>query len=566
MLHLEIIAEWVEILYQQGLREVVLSPGSRPAPLTILFARHPGIKKYVIPDERSAAFVALGIARAQNRPVALVCTSGSAGLNYAPAVAEAFYSYTPLIILTADRPPEWIDMEDGQTIRQFQLYGRHVLGSFQMPDFLQAQTKRQSTRMINEAYLISIGSPSGPVHINIPLREPFYPLPNQIISYPEHPPIVHCGIAQPAQHQVKNPLIDIQGKLLIVVSQYCKPSQILIEQLIALHNKGAVIVGEIGSGLYFEGCIHHQDLFISEEIYDQLRPDVVLSFGHHPLSKNLKLLLRSSSALKHIALDGGEADTYGSLHAVLKGASETWIDGLLQSTTSFDKDFQKAWQLFDSLTAEFLTEFNPKSTPLAEWPASNVVWNRLPKGSTVHLANSMAVRYANFWGNTQHHRFDVFVNRGTSGIDGSNSTAVGHALAHPEKLVFLLTGDMAFFYDRNAFWHNHIPDNLRIVVFNNHGGGIFRMLPEARQQPELETYFETQQHLTAVSLCTEAGFAYFCASDLQTLDETLEQFLAHQNQSAVLEIFVDSQQSVTFLSNFKQKLKSHPHYGRLESN
>ncbi|MBC8082789.1 MAG: 2-succinyl-5-enolpyruvyl-6-hydroxy-3-cyclohexene-1-carboxylic-acid synthase, partial [Hymenobacter sp.] len=173
-----------EICARHGITDVVLSPGSRSAPLTLAFARHPALTVRVVPDERAAAFIALGMAQAQRRVVVLVCTSGTAGLNYAPAVAEAYFQQIPLVIFTADRPPEWIDQLDGQTVRQHNLYGAHAKGAFEFPvDTSHADAKWHSARLINEAINLAQAAPAGPVQVNVPLREPFYPKAGEEIRY-----------------------------------------------------------------------------------------------------------------------------------------------------------------------------------------------------------------------------------------------------------------------------------------------------------------------------------------------------------------------------------------------
>ena len=180
-----------EICARHGITDVVLSPGSRSAPLTLAFARHPELTVRVVPDERAAAFIGLGIAQAQRRAVALVCTSGTAGLNYAPAVAEAFFQQIPLLIFTADRPPEWIDQLDGQTIRQHNLYGAHAKGAFEFPvDTAHADAKWHSARIVNEAINLAQAAPAGPVQVNVPLREPFYPKAGEEIRYEQDVKII----------------------------------------------------------------------------------------------------------------------------------------------------------------------------------------------------------------------------------------------------------------------------------------------------------------------------------------------------------------------------------------
>lgn len=546
---------WVELLYQQGVRHVVLSPGSRPAPITIAFARHEGFVKRVVPDERSAAFTALGIAKALRKPVILVCTSGSAGLNYAPAVAEAFFSGVPLLIVTADRPPEWIDQQDGQTIRQLQMYGSHTKAAYQMPDsFGTSEQQRHAIRIWNMAVHICQEGYPGPVHINVPLREPFYPKPEDAFRHTGAVPVVHTPV-MPLPAPKALPSAFNGRKVLIVVSQHPYDVSDLSLVLQACARKGMVVLCEIGSNSWFDGALHHQDLICKPSIYSSLQPEVVLTIGQFILSKNVKVMLRAAPELQHYHLGNAAADV--TLHL-----SGVWpwdpVDTLRQLSDTYTPNthteaWASRWHAAENATGG---ELSTIGTEWVEMTAMATLWSSIPKGACVHLANSMPVRYANFLGNRS---FEVVVNRGTAGIDGSNSTAVGWASASPGKPIYLVTGDMAFFYDRNAFWQANLPTNLRIAVINNQGGGIFRMLPEARMQPELDTYFETPHTLTAEALSSEFGFGYFCARSADALATALPLWHAPSEVPVILEISVNNIDSVSFFTQFKHQLDQHLH-------
>jgi 2-succinyl-5-enolpyruvyl-6-hydroxy-3-cyclohexene-1-carboxylate synthase len=549
------VPAWVELLYRHGLRYVVLSPGSRPAPLTIAFARHEGFIKRVIPDERSAAFTALGIAKATRTPVVLVCTSGSAGLNYAPAVAEAYYSGVPLLVVTADRPPEWIDQQDGQTIRQQQLYGTHVKAFYQLPDSFEIPEKqRHAMRSWNMAIHTCVEGYPGPVHINVPLREPFYPEASDSFRYRDVVPMIQKPAdALPAPSALPS---SFEGeKVLIVVSQHQYDVSLLTPILEGCARKGIIVLCEIGSNVWFDGALHHQDLFCMSAFYSHMQPDVVLTVGQFILSKNVKQLLRATPSLKHYHIGHAAADVTLQLAAI-------WpfdpVATLLQVSEGYSASantlaWAALWQKAEKITKELLIK---TGAAWVEMTATMTLLDSIPKGSVVHLANSMPVRYANYVGN---NRFRIALNRGTAGIDGSNSTAVGWALTNPDKPVYLITGDMAFFYDRNAFWQANLPKNLRIAVINNHGGGIFRMLPEARMQPELDTYFETPHTLTAQSLASEFRLGYFSAQTSEELATALPQWHVNGETPAILEVFVNNTDSVAFFTQFKHQLYQHLH-------
>jgi 2-succinyl-5-enolpyruvyl-6-hydroxy-3-cyclohexene-1-carboxylate synthase len=214
------------------------------------------------------------------------------------------------------------------------------------------------------------------------------------------------------------------------------------------------------------------------------------------------------------------------------------------------------WQQADTAAAQFLGSFfAADGQPFNEFSAMRQALAVLPDGTALHLANSMAVRYANILGLPESRQIDVFANRGTSGIDGCNSTAVGAALAQPARPVVLLTGDVAFFYDRNAFWHNYPTPDLRVVLFNNHGGGIFRLIDGPRQQPELDEFFETHQALTAENLCRDFKLRYLPVASFDELAAALPVFFAAESGAAVLEIFTHSKTNAAFFEDYRKAVK-----------
>ncbi|MDQ2793965.1 MAG: 2-succinyl-5-enolpyruvyl-6-hydroxy-3-cyclohexene-1-carboxylic-acid synthase, partial [Bacteroidota bacterium] len=487
-----------EICARHGITDVVLSPGSRSAPLTLAFARHPDLNVRVVPDERAAAFIGLGIAQAQRRAVALVCTSGTAGLNYAPAIAEAFFQQIPLVIFTADRPPEWIDQLDGQTIRQHNLYGAHAKGAFEFPvDTSHPDAKWHSARMINEAINLAQAAPAGPVQVNVPLREPFYPKEGEAIGYEKDVKIV-LNVSAKAERvgfSLYQELKAIQ-RIVVVVGQ--QPADAVTTAAVA---KFAAVFGapvitdtianiaspvslcgsrashdafypDVSSMLPkpFEQVVTHHDVFLaglSAAGKEALRPDLLITFGQSLISKSLKLFLRDAKPAQHwhIQAEGPVADTFRCLTRTIRSEPAQFFAQWAQAELPARATLHP-WQQADTKAAAFLASLFNGEAVFNEFSASKWVLNALLARTALHLANSMAVRYANILGIPQGKQIEVFSNRGTSGIDGCTSTAVGAALAQPERPVVLLTGDVAFFYDRNAFWHNYPLPNLRVVLFN----------------------------------------------------------------------------------------------------
>jgi 2-succinyl-5-enolpyruvyl-6-hydroxy-3-cyclohexene-1-carboxylate synthase len=569
-----------EICARHGITDVILSPGSRSAPLTLAFARHRAYRGRlrVVPDERAAAFIGLGIAQATRRPVVLVCTSGTAGLNYAPAVAEAFFQQIPLLVLTADRPPEWIDQLDGQTIRQRDLYGAHAKGTFDFPaDTSHADAKWHAERLINEAINLTQTFPAGPVQVNVPLREPFYPQADEEMGYEASVKIIrddHSNtILPPAEILDLRRQLRDAGRVLVIAGQQPENPTLTAALYEFAEARRVPVVADTIANLGDVPAVRRQDIFLaglSKEQKADLRPDLLITFGQSLISKALKLFLRDAAPAQHWHLQpaGEVADTFRSLTRIVRVQPAVFFQQLaVFDTKDYNRDADSSpvigstesaltWQQADATAAQFLTNFfAAENQPFNEFAAMRQALAVLPDNTALHLANSMAVRYANILGLPEGRQIDVFANRGTSGIDGCNSTAVGAALAQPERPVVLLTGDVAFFYDRNAFWHNYSTPNLRVVLFNNHGGGIFRLIDGPRQQPELDEFFEMHQALTAENLCRDFGLRYLPVSSFAELAAALPVFFAAESSAAVLEIFTDSKTNAAFFEDYRAAVK-----------
>jgi 2-succinyl-5-enolpyruvyl-6-hydroxy-3-cyclohexene-1-carboxylate synthase len=549
---LQALVDVAQLCAAHGVRSAVLSPGSRCAPLTIAFARHPDIKTYTISDERAAAFVALGMAQQSKSPVVMVCTSGSAALNYAPAIAEAYYRYIPLIVLTADRPPEWIDQWDGQTIRQTELYGKHVKAGFQLPhDYNHPDARWHINRILNEALNLSKAGTQGPVHINVPIREPFYPQAEHIIRSGNPVRVVkeipgHQEIPEYLWQELSQILINTP-RVLVVPGQGC-PSPELLNQLNTLPFP---LISELISNTHgVASGIKYYDLLLNQANTGLEGAEVLITFGQSVLSKTLKGYLRRQKNLQHwhIQEHGYVPDPFGKLNRIIRTSPLHFFRRLQQKFASTQwpathTDWQQAWQQASDKATKKVLAFLEQSSPvpLAELDAVATVLAQLPYNSVLHLANSMAVRYASAIHLASGKQVEVHCNRGTSGIDGSNSTAVGHAIADPERQHILITGDMAYLYDRNAFWHNYMPANLCVIVLNNAGGGIFRMIDGPLNLPENAEYFVTHQTFTAQASAQEAGFTYIPCRSLPELQQALSLLIQARQQFLLVEIFTQQQ-------------------------
>ncbi len=552
------ILDLVAICAKKGIENAILSPGSRCAPLTLAFARHPDIHSRTISDERSAAFIALGMAQQLGQPVALVCTSGSAALNYYPAIAEAYFQRVPLLILTADRPPEWIDQWDGQTIHQEEVFGKHVKKSFRFPDsFAAVEQTWHAGRMVNEAINLAKQFPAGPVHINIPLREPFYPMDGEKFEYPEHPreftPISsHSQLTEESLKHIKNRLTDVQRLLIVPGQQRPNPRiQKLLDQLAS--NRNVVVVTDVISNLQSDHTLTLHDHWLGDESQQtDLTPDLIITFGQSVISKSLKQFLRKSDASHwHIQSDGHSRDTFQHLTRIVACAPIDFLAWLEEHLPIQSESFSNKWKTLEEKSKAALPAIF-QASDFGEYPALHFLLEKIPAASKLHLANSMAVRYVNFLGKRDQ---EIICNRGTSGIDGSNSTAVGCTFTTKDP-VTLITGDMAFFYDRNAFWHNYAMPNLRIVLLNNHAGGIFRLIDGPAKQPELEEFFETRQKLNAAHLAQEFGFGYTLAKNQEELETALKTFYEPSLFPKILEIETSSPKNAAILKQVKERMKS----------
>ena len=553
----------VELCAQKGIRHAVLCPGSRSAPLTLAFARNKKIKCWTFSDERSAAFIAVGMAQQTKTPVALVCTSGSAAYNFSPAVAEAWFQQIPLIIFTADRPKEWIDQFDGQTIRQTELYGRHVKKYVELPqDYAHADSEWYANRVVNEAINIAQSGQKGPVHINAPFREPLYPSGNENLKRKTERVIEsmkgESTLASMEWSAIKQSLASFK-KILVVSGQNDDDSK-LISALADFHSVHPwPIVGDVLSNLHpLPFFCPHPDTFLGQlpkAAKQQLQPDLLITFGKSLIAKNLKLFLRTYQPKQHwhLQISGDTADTFQSLTKVIPVSPLHFFERV----KNISLPQQKSWQLYEKmwlgleLKAKKEIEEFFQAKRAGEFSLVKQVIEALPGHCHLHLANSMSVRYANHIGlTTSQKQIAVFSNRGTSGIDGCSSTAVGHALTSKIPNV-LITGDLAFFYDRNAFWHNYALPNLFVIVLNNHGGIIFNLIDGPSGLPEAEEFFITRQQLNAKSLASEFGFTYLEASRAD-----LAAFFKIKKNAKILE--TESSQSVNkrIFEEFKKQIKN----------
>jgi 2-succinyl-5-enolpyruvyl-6-hydroxy-3-cyclohexene-1-carboxylate synthase len=537
----------VQLCIAKQIEHIIISPGSRNAPLTIGFTNHSYFKCYSIVDERAAAFFALGIAQQTQKPTALVCTSGSALLNYYPAVAEAFYSDIPLVILSADRPEHLINIGDGQTIDQKQVYGSHILFEANLSE----EGNKQDQLLANEAINKSILS-KGPVHINVPFNEPLYDLVNEFDIEIEELPV------QLKQYKAEltsfKKIWNSSTKKMVLVGVN-NPETVSQEHLDTLANDDSVIVfTETTSN------IHHPNFFpsidkiiapLSEEEFEKLQPEVLLTFGGMIVSKKIKAFLRTYKPKHHWHIDSKKAfDTFFSLKKHFKCSVSDFFDGMLDNGT-VESNYKSHWNEVKELRYQKHKDYL-NTIKYSDLKVFESILKSIPDHSMLQCANSSTIRYLQLF--DVNPSLKIFCNRGTSGIDGSTSTAIGASVVSKEQTVFI-TGDLSFFYDSNALWNNYIPSSFRIILINNGGGGIFRILPGHKNTENFDTYFETKHDLNAKHLCDMFGFEYYSASSIEEIDNITLSFYKQSNAPRLIEIFTPREVNDDVLLTYFKAIK-----------
>jgi 2-succinyl-5-enolpyruvyl-6-hydroxy-3-cyclohexene-1-carboxylate synthase len=548
-----ILHEAVKVVHAHGVEYAVLCPGSRSAPIALSFLRFKNVKCFILPDERSAGYTALGIAKATQKPVALVCTSGTAALNFGPAIAEAFFSEVPLIVFTADRPPEWLGQADNQAIYQDRLYSRHVKAHYTLPvDLQHPDAQWHAIRQVNEAMNIAVERGKGPVHINVPLRESLY-----LQDVPDFGDAVpRITRVSPASHSVDSSLFEelSKHKKILCVAGMCASDEELKEILEhVIRNKGIVLVPDITSNLTdIPGAVSLGELTIENGISKELKPDLTLSFGGPIVSRTIKSFLRENDVPHwHIGQSVNPADTYQRLRQIVPVSPVEFFSQWSKQKSSVNSEYKEQWQNRQEQVHRRLVEVFDE-LPFSEIKAIGLILDSLPKDSVLHLGNSLPVRYASVFP-LLPQGIEVFANRGTSGIDGCVSSAAGHSMAD-KRIQTAIVGDLTFLYDSNGLWNNYLKPNLKIIVLNNHGGGIFRSLPGSARQPELEEYFVVKQANRVEHTALQHGCEYFYCDNEKELEAVLTSFYGISDKPAVLELDFKKQ---LMIGEVKEKIRKH---------
>lgn len=547
----------VSLCVAHGVRQVIISPGSRNAPITIAFENHPSINTYSIVDERSAGFVAMGMALKTKEPTVVVCTSGSAMLNYAPAVVEAFYQHIPLVVISADRPNEYINQGLGQSIEQHNLLTNIVKKAVSLPNIITDKNQQwYCERLINEALLAAKTGKSGPVHINVPLSEPLYDLTDEEFEAPK--PITQTS---PNAIQWRIPEVTGFDKILILVGQNQKGEELngILSELSKQTN--IQIWTEATSNVAHPNYIDGIDKLLASFNQDDeshFAPELLITIGDAIVSKRIKSYLQQANNFEHwqIGQSPEVVDTYKHLTHIFEGNEIEW---LLSFKNQLPKNSNSTYQAIGLTRKQELekahTEYY-KAADYSDFSVYHAICNALLNNDIdIHVANSAAIRYMQLFERSASQTY--YCNRGTSGIDGSTSTAVGAAMV-TKKPVWFLTGDISFLYDSNAFWNEKLPKNLKVVIVNNQGGGIFRFIDGPNNTKVLDQFLETHHQLDASNICAQHKVAYQIAQNIEEVNNGIT-WLWEQESTAVLEIFTPRLLNSDILKDYFKYIQNYPY-------
>lgn len=552
-----------DLLIAHGVRHIVLSPGSRNTPLILALSRRAETQCHVVIDERSAAFIALGIGIQSGEPVALVCTSGTALLNYAPAVAEAFYRHIPLVVISADRPEEWIDQDDSQTIWQQDALAPYVKRSCDISariDF--ANGEWWTDRMINDTLIEAVNGRPGPVHINVRLDAPLNTQAEYACNSARVIEMVSPQAVLPVSEARRMTMPLASPHRVLVIAGFHEPDERLNRALIRLASlPNVAVMTESISNM-------HSPLFISridstlcrmtDAEREDLRPDTVITLGGAIVSRHIKDWLRNISQLEHwhVGISHTTIDCFKHLSKRIDMDESVFMPQLASAMQLHraPSDYAARWQAL-ARRASDVHDAYVEAVPWCDLKALSYIFSHLPKRCNLHLSNGTPVRYAQLMENMRTHRSEC--NRGVSGIDGCTSTALGASFAY-EGLTLLLSGDMSFQYDISALSSTLMRPKFKMIVMCNGGGGIFRFISATSSLPETEQYFAVGTNLPLPELCKGYGIDYHEASDMPSLKAAFNAFMTVSDRPALLAVHTPADVSAEVLRNyFKNDVGGH---------
>ena len=500
------------LLVAHGIRHAVVCPGSRNAPIVHNLNECPDIQCYPVTDERSAGFYALGMSQALNEPVVVCVTSGTALLNVVPAVAEAYYQHRPLVVISADRPQQWIDQLDGQTLPQPDALGRFVRKAVSLPEPHDEEERWYCNRLVNEALIVR----HAPVHINVPISEPLFDF---------------SVAALPKERKIECLPADIQPTTLAHLGRMFMQSK-----------RPMLIAGQPLNPHLDEAVLLVQD----DERYV---PDFVLYIGGSIVSKRLKRFLRKAKETWIVNETGEVNDTFMNLTHVVQGDGEVVADHIRFLLEDQPHSFVQMWDELIRRVHSQAVAYEPDYSQMA---VVKYFESQLPIANcqcSTHYANSSAIRLANIY--AQH---PVFCNRGVNGIEGSLSTAAGFSCV-TDDMVLCVIGDLSFFYDQNALWNQNLRGNLRILLLNNGKGGIFNMLNGLEQSPARDKFVAAEHTTSAEGICQQNHVVYLKASNMEDMQKGIVTLLSKESDTPVLlEVFTDASEDERVFRNYYRSL------------
>ena len=540
------------LLIAHGVKHAVVCPGSRNSPIVHNLNECPDIACYPATDERSAGFYALGIALCEAEPVAVCVTSGTALLNLAPAVAEAYYQHVPLVVISADRPSQWIDQLDGQTLPQLDALGRFVKKAVTLPEPHDEETRWYCNRLVNEALLEIRHHGNGPVHINVPISEPLFEY-----TTPKFPEERSICLLNPRCYKS---LLSVEcagqfftsKKPMVIIGQMSTEG--LIPQELYSISLCAVVLNESLS--VGNGGEHFDEVLYAVGDNPDYQPDFVLYLGDTMVSKRVKQWMRNlkDASIWAVSEDGSIHDTSMQLYGVIEGHPADVIEDLveaagikaIQSTEAFKTRWEKALKKADKHAEQYQPDFSEMAA--VKYFEAQI---GTAEDSYVHYGNSSAIRLANIY--ASHY---VYCNRGVNGIEGSLSTSAGFSVVKDEdEKVFCVIGDLSFFYDQNALWNQNQRGNFRILLINNGKGGIFNMLKGLEQSPARDKFVAAEHHTSAEGICKQNDVVYLKAMNMAEMQQGVDTLLnMESNRPVLLEVFTDAAEDERVFKDYYHSL------------
>jgi len=532
---LQHITDLAEILFAHGVEDVVISPGSRNAPLIRAFYNRCGDNCSSLVDERSAASFAFGQSLITRKPTVLISTSGTAVLNYTPAIAEAFYQQSPLLVLTADRPAEWIGQQDNQAIHQEDIYKNYIKAGYSLPvESSNPDDLWMAHRIINEAFHKTVSAPPGPVHINIPLREPLY---ENLPEASKNIRIIQREEPENRLSQNSTLLADWEqaNSILIVCGQLPpdKESKVVIQKLSA--DPRVVLIAEPVSNVHGTATVANPEIVLNSKINypGEAIPGLVVYFGGQVVSKKIKLFLRGlqNSKFWFISPDEQLVDTFQNINAQVHAGPLSVLKGLKTQSAGPGSVFKNFWEKQNRNAAKLIEKYTEK-TGYSDLQVFKTISKSLPESAIVFAGNSSVIRYLNYFNQKER---EYYSNRGVSGIDGCLSSAAGLASKTGEP-VYVIVGDLAFGYDSNALWNRDLPGNLKIILINNEGGGIFHLLKGPSGHDAFLPLVNAHHPIDFKKLTEAFGLNYQLCTPENELQTSIQNLNKNSNKAEILEI------------------------------